>query len=230
MAVVPWKLPPQPRRIERRQWVEGTHPLTVRPDIRGWQGVNVRKATDSRLTDVVTLMSAKAEKYSWAIGQVSERTSHSSDGFVGLANGSNWPHLAARNRREPIRNGPTRSAQPTVRRVFRSCRANLIRHYHAVESLARGAGGTLGGRDIVDCILADRGAAYRTFRRFEQIRAWSRTPEHGRRFAQERHAIGADDAESAVRGGESPEIAVGRMHATELTRASSALFAVPNLL
>jgi thiomorpholine-carboxylate dehydrogenase len=36
-------------------------------------------------------------------------------------------------------------------------------------------------------------------RRFDDIRVWSRTPEHARRFAEEHHAIVTDDAESAVR-------------------------------
>ena len=36
-------------------------------------------------------------------------------------------------------------------------------------------------------------------RRSDEIRVWSRTPEHARRFAEEHHAIVTDDAESAVR-------------------------------
>lgn len=36
-------------------------------------------------------------------------------------------------------------------------------------------------------------------RRFEEVRVWSRTPEHARRFA-ERHGATATDAEAAVRG------------------------------
>jgi thiomorpholine-carboxylate dehydrogenase len=36
-------------------------------------------------------------------------------------------------------------------------------------------------------------------RRFEEVRVWSRTPEHARRFAQE-HGARATDAEAAVRG------------------------------
>jgi thiomorpholine-carboxylate dehydrogenase len=36
-------------------------------------------------------------------------------------------------------------------------------------------------------------------RRFDEIRVWSRTPEHARRFAEEHQAIATDDAESAVR-------------------------------
>lgn len=37
-------------------------------------------------------------------------------------------------------------------------------------------------------------------RHFDEIRVWSRTPEHARRFAEEHHAVAVEDAESAVRG------------------------------
>jgi ornithine cyclodeaminase/alanine dehydrogenase-like protein (mu-crystallin family) len=37
-------------------------------------------------------------------------------------------------------------------------------------------------------------------RRFDEVRVWSRTPEHARRFAEKHHARATADAESAVRG------------------------------
>lgn len=40
--------------------------------------------------------SALAEGYSRAVGQVSKGTRHSNDGFVELANGSNWPSAVFR--------------------------------------------------------------------------------------------------------------------------------------
>jgi hypothetical protein len=42
--------------------VGNTHSLGVRSDIRGYRCASGRKATCSRLTDVVTSMSAKAEE------------------------------------------------------------------------------------------------------------------------------------------------------------------------
>jgi ornithine cyclodeaminase/alanine dehydrogenase-like protein (mu-crystallin family) len=36
--------------------------------------------------------------------------------------------------------------------------------------------------------------------RFDEVRVWSRTPEHARRFAAQHDVTAADDAESAVRG------------------------------
>jgi thiomorpholine-carboxylate dehydrogenase len=42
--------------------------------------------------------------------------------------------------------------------------------------------------------------ALRQIRRFDDVRVWSRTPEHARRFAAEHGATSALDVESAVRG------------------------------
>src|ERR1700674_4210863 len=61
-----WPLLSQQRSLhdrypERQLRVESTHPQTVKPDIHARQRVNVRKATGSRLTAVVTRVSAKAE-------------------------------------------------------------------------------------------------------------------------------------------------------------------------
>ena len=46
---------------KRRQRVGSTHSLTVRPDIRGYRCANSRKATCSRLIDVITSTTAVAE-------------------------------------------------------------------------------------------------------------------------------------------------------------------------
>lgn len=43
-------------------------------------------------------------------------------------------------------------------------------------------------------------SALSSIRRFDEIRIWSRTPEHAKRFSEEHHAIATDDAETAVRG------------------------------
>ena len=58
MPVAPSKQPLRRRDLQRQFGVGSTHSLRVRPDIRCYRCANARQATCSRLTDVVTSLSA----------------------------------------------------------------------------------------------------------------------------------------------------------------------------